>query len=210
MKLIFANYSGISFLQEIISPKLNREFGLLEHLQLLVILFIVIISFRKIRGVNHVLDKLFFTGIGLFGVLIFLEEIDYGQHYLSLFVPVDNASEPLNIHNQGNNNFIIRQTSYVIFVILFILLPLLKPKLKKIIFLEYFAANRWIVITFIIYLIAGFVARGLPKIGFVVNESLRGNHQEFEELVAYYLFLLLMQEIIDRDKPPSNLVIKNN
>ena len=53
--LILMNYSGIAWMQYIISPPINREFGLLENLQLLIILMMfraaVKASFERVKDV---------------------------------------------------------------------------------------------------------------------------------------------------------------
>ena len=54
-----------------------------------------------------------------------------------------------------------------------------------------------IMTTFVVYvLISGLFVRLLPKLGLPHNPSLKGNHQEFEELVSYYMILLYLLELV--------------
>lgn len=194
--MIFANYSGISFLQTLISPEINREFGLLENLQLLLIGFTFYYSVKSISGKPAFLEKLGYVLLSAFFLLLFLEEIDYGIHYYEYFFNNGKEDKEIvrNFHNQGDNNFYLRQASYGVMILMFVLLPLLRNKIK-VGFINHFCANPFIVSSFAVYIFSGQLSRWLPKLGMPVNESLRGNHQEFEELVLYYIILLFVYEI---------------
>lgn len=194
--LVLMNYSGISVLTTIISPPINREFGLLEHLQLLLIAFSLVYSIKSIKLKEFWLEKLAYVFLSFFFLLLFLEEIDYGIHYYEYFIKgiQEDKSIVRNFHNQGDNNFYLRQASYAVMVIMFILLPILKSKIKNR-FISYFCAHHFLVYSFMVYLFIGQLSRWLPRWGMQVNESLRGNHQEFEELVLYYIIFLFVYEI---------------
>jgi len=201
--LILMNYSGIAWMQYIISPPINREFGLLENLQLLIILMMfraaVKASFFKSNG----WEKLGFGLLAVFAMLVFLEEVDYGLHYIEYFTNggVEDKERVRNFHNQGNNNFYVRQAVIGIIVFVFVLLPFVLIRFKNAL-IQYFAPNRKMALAVVVYLAVGQLARITPKLDvFVVNESLRGNHQEFEELVLYYIFWLYVVQLITRSFP---------
>jgi hypothetical protein len=78
-------------------------------------------------------------------------------------------------------------------------MPFFKKKIKNNLF-HHFAAKQYIIYSFIVYLFIGQVSRWLPKLGMPINESLRGNHQEFEELILYYTILLFVYEIANSKK----------
>ena len=199
--LVFMNYSGISFLTELVSPDVNREFGLLENLQLLLIASSLVYALKAIRLKDFWFEKLAYVVLGIFFLLLFLEEIDYGIHYYEFFVKGVEEDKGMvrNFHNQGDNNFYLRQTSYVVMVLLFIVMPLFKKKIRINLF-HHFAAKQQIIYSFIVYLFIGQLSRWLPKLGMPINESLRGNHQEFEELILYYIVLLFVYEIANSKK----------
>jgi hypothetical protein len=194
--LVLMNYSGISFLTELVSPDVNREFGLLEHLQLLLIAASFVYVLKSIRLKEFWFEKLSYVLLALFFLLLFLEEIDYGIHYYEFFVKGvrEDKSVIRNFHNQGDNNYYLRQASYVVMVLLFVVMPFFKSKIKNNL-VNHFAASHYIIYSFLVYLFIGQVSRWLPKLGMPVNESLRGNHQEFEELILYYIILLFVYEV---------------
>ncbi|MFT6167051.1 MAG: hypothetical protein ACJAV5_001739 [Vicingaceae bacterium] len=194
--LVFMNYSGIRWATELISPTLNREFGLLENLQLLLIATTFLYTVKAIGLKGYWFEKLAYLVLSLFFMVLFLEEIDYGIHYYQYFIRgiAEDKSIVRNFHNQGDNNFYLRQASYVVMVFLFVLLPLFRSKIKNNL-IYHIAASSSIIYSFLVYLFIGQLSRLMPKLGMPVNESLRGNHQEFEELVLYYIILLFVYEI---------------
>jgi len=199
--LVFMNYSGISFLTELVSPDVNREFGLLENLQLLLIASSLVYVLKAIRLKDFWFEKLAYVVLAMFFLFLFLEEIDYGIHYYEFFITGVEEDKGMvrNFHNQGDNNFYLRQASYIVMVVLFIVMPFFKKKIKNNLF-HHFAAKQYIIYSFIVYLFIGQVSRWLPKLGMPINESLRGNHQEFEELILYYTILLFVYEIANSKK----------
>ena len=78
--LVFMNYSGIYVFTQTVSPDINREFGLLEHLQLVLIAITLVYSIKAIPTKEFWLEKLGYIFMSLFLVLLFLEELDYGLH----------------------------------------------------------------------------------------------------------------------------------
>lgn len=203
--LVFMNYSGVYVLTQLVSPDINREFGLLEHLQLLLIAISLVYAVKAIPKKEFWLEKLGYIMMALFFVFLFLEELDYGLHYIEYFSnkPPTESAEIRNFHNQGDNNYYLRQASYVIMVLLFVVLPLIGGKIKNT-FTKYFCANRYLVSTFAVYLFVGQLSRWLPRLGMPNNQSLWGNHQEFEELILYYIILLYVYEIAIQKKPLFN------
>ncbi|NND77827.1 MAG: hypothetical protein HKN39_06555 [Flavobacteriales bacterium] len=69
---ILFNYSGVEILQSIISPPVNREFGLVENLQLIAIILLAILAFKGIRKDKFWLENLGFAFLGLFMIFAFL------------------------------------------------------------------------------------------------------------------------------------------
>lgn len=194
--LVLMNYSGIQIFTELISPNVNREFGLLENLQLLLIAATFVYVIKAIRLKDYWFEKIIYAALSLFFLVLFLEEIDYGIHYYEYFIKGVDEDKSIvrNFHNQGDNNFYLRQASYLVMVLLFVLLPLLRSKIKNRL-IHHVAASPLIIYSFIVYLFIGQLSRWMPKFGMPVNESLWGNHQEFEELVLYYIILLFVYEI---------------
>ena len=206
--LLLMNYSGIRWMQFLISPPINREFGLLENLQLALILVMAITCFKGVLRKTQWLEKIGFSLLTLFSVFVFLEEIDYGLHFYEYFYKggVENKEMVRNFHNQGNNNFWFRQGTYAVVILTFVVLPLLASKIK-VPLIQDAAPRKMAIATVGVYLLISQIARFMPSWGFPVNPSLWGNHQEFEELVIYYLFLLYLLDWVHR-KPALRLSFK--
>ena len=83
--LVFMNYSGIRVFTELVSLDINREFGLLEHLQLLLIATAFVYLTKAIRQKEFWFEKLTYGVLSLFFLVLLLEEIDYGIHYYEYF-----------------------------------------------------------------------------------------------------------------------------
>ncbi|MEM9023998.1 MAG: hypothetical protein AAGB22_09665 [Bacteroidota bacterium] len=196
--LVVTSDSNIPWLQRIIAPEINREFGLLENLQLLVLFFIMVLAWKGFRSRQQRLEKVGYGLLLLFSIVIFLEEMDYGLHYYELLFKDGFTDQEMirNIHNQGENLFYIRQGLYTLLAILFVLLPVVGPMLKYPL-VRYVSANRMIIATMAVYIVTGILARHYHGwVGLPVNPPLWGNHQEFEELVVYYMFMLYLWDIV--------------
>ncbi|NND77828.1 MAG: hypothetical protein HKN39_06560 [Flavobacteriales bacterium] len=130
--------------------------------------------------------------------------MDYGRHYYEYFYEggKENKSIVRNFHNQGNNNFYVRQFIIFTMILIFVLLPWLRWKDKvKNRYVLFFCADKMIIGSFVVYLIVSQLARRLPELGMPENPSLVGNHQEFEELVSYYIMYLYLYEMVNFKDP---------
>ncbi|MEM6394978.1 MAG: hypothetical protein AAF741_01430 [Bacteroidota bacterium] len=194
---VLFNHSGIPFLQHLISPPINREFGLVENLQLVMIALLVYVSYRGISSDKNLVENIGYGLLAAFFVVAFLEEIDYGIHYYEYFYNdgVEDKSITRNFHNQPGKLFYVRQFIIFTMVLVFVVLPLAKPYIKQP-FLRHFCADRMIVYSFLVYLFISQLARRLPQFEVNVNPSLKGNHQEFEELTSYYIMFLYLYELV--------------
>lgn len=190
---------------EIISPSFNREFGILENLQHLVILIIAIIGARSARSKKNKIEKYIFFFIAAASVFFFLEEIDYGLHYYDVITGREGdekayifyTSEKMrNIHNTGKNTSILKMTSYVIIVVFFVLLPILQTfKKSNSTILQYITPSLYIIYTAVSLFLLNQFAFYLYGLNFHTNRSLDSTVSEFEELMFYYIILLYIAEL---------------
>jgi hypothetical protein len=203
MGFYFLDIFGLS---EAISPTLNREFGVLEHLQLLIILAIIVLAFRTARKTTTRFQRYFFLLAGVFSIFIFLEEVDYGIHYYE-FIVADTIEEnstgafedgPRNLHNQG---YIRQYTMWAVYLGLVIFLGLASFLRSK-----SFPRNawlRWLIPSngyFILSLVAMFLINELVRyLEQNVKDpsiiSLNGNTIEFQETFIYYIAFLYLFEL---------------
>ena len=101
LALIFAYFSGIRILQEVVAPARNREFGLLENLQHLLLLGCVVPAMLLAWRERRPGFRIFFGLIGIAALFAFVEEIDYGLHYYEAVANVPPAERAVvrNLHN---------------------------------------------------------------------------------------------------------------
>lgn len=209
----FLNVLGLA---EVIAPDFNREFGLLENLQLVLLLFIAYICLRKFKNGTEKIEKYGFLIVGLFTVFIFFEEMDYGLHYIDYYngktqetvkYEMQVEQKVRNIHNTGKLVGKFKLTSYFIIVLFFVILPLLPVRIKeRFAIIRFLSPSRWIVTTATSLLITNQIAFYLYRNHNFFNRSMDSNISEFEETMTYYIILLYLWEMI---KKPEGLLFAN-
>jgi glucan phosphoethanolaminetransferase (alkaline phosphatase superfamily) len=190
-------FAGPRWVQDIIAPVINREFGLQEDIEHLLLLSIVVMTLLTLFKVKGVLLKLGFFVCFLGAVFMFLEEIDYGQHYINYFRGINYVDNPtnFNIHNQKKNTINnMMKVCYVLMGFFFVILPFLKPgKLPR--WLQQLTPSPRIFFTVLVLPLVGQLPLVLNRMDFHPNNSLFDNLSEFEELGIYYTFLLYFVEM---------------
>ena len=193
-----------------IAPDLNREFGLIENVQLLIIIGIAILAFSTFTKSTVKLERLFYFGVFLFSMVIFFEEIDYGIHYYELLKSntiAENSTGVFedgvrNIHNQGDLRQYIMLFVYISFILVLGVMYLIKGKYDfKNAFLDWIVPTSGYFIYSLIAMmalneLAGFLDQNVKDASI---DSLNGNTLEFEETYIYYIALLYIRDL--RMKP---------
>jgi hypothetical protein len=204
--IIFYFFDGFH-LSQWIAPELNREFGVIENLQLVIIILITATALKGTRVRIDRLEKNAFKIIFILSVILFLEEIDYGIHYYEYFInkrmEVKSAAVVLgeknirNIHNNWNLTSNLKFMAYTLIAVFFVLVPLIpKNRLEKYRVLHYLAPSKYIVTTAVSLLILNQVALYFYQSHPYTNQSLTGNVSEFEETMIYYIGFLYFREMI--------------
>ena len=212
--LIF--YLNLFGLSEFIAPEFNREFGIVENLQLLLLIMIFFLAVKGARTHKTKMEKYAYIVVAAATAFIFLEEIDYGLHYYDILTGrnKDNVAtiqvfdtKVRNFHNNQNDVLdIMKLASYAVIAIFFVVLPLLPQKLKqKYPLLGYLSPTRYIVITAFCLLVLNQIARYLYKNFDYSNPSLNANVSEFEELMTYYIIFLYIREMIKKELPDGKM-----
>jgi hypothetical protein len=196
-------------LREWIAPAINREFGFIENLQLLLLVLIFVMAVKGMRRKKITHEKYpYYTWLftAMAAVVIFLEEIDYGLHYYDYYAGKTQAQvvyqmtvegKLRNIHNTGKTTSVIKLMVYIGIVLLFVLLPLLPKKgIQKMPLLEYFTPSKYIIGTAITLFMLNQIVLYLNEIRYDKSLSLSGNVSEFEEVMTYYIFLLYAIEML--------------
>lgn len=199
-------YSGNEFLQFIIVPQvsnnnyINREFGLLENFQNIILLssFVFASYYLFLKSSWRWMNLLIWLGF----IFLFLEEIDYGWHLREWIfgLPEDIQDGYFrNVHN--SNGGLVRKLIQIIanitLITLFFGLPLLKSKIStlrqiKLIPSQWFSicAIGLITITGIAYLLKWLIPN--------TPDLLNNNTGEFTELWYYYLAFLYLAHLRDK------------
>jgi hypothetical protein len=204
--IFYFNWFGLS---ELIAPSVNREFGVIENIQHILLILIFFTAFKGFRIRNTKIEKYGYALIMAATVFMFLEEIDYGLHYydhltgkseITKVVVFDN--EVRNLHNNGKLILnAMKMAAYIVVGLFFAALPLLPEKIKtKNRWLNFLTPSRYIIGTAVSLLVLNQIARYLYKNYDYANHSLDANVSEFEEIMTYYIILLYLKELVKKPK----------
>jgi len=208
MVIYFFDILGLSF---IMAPEFNREFGVIENIQLLIILSIFIVSYKSYRNSKINLAKYVFLGVSLFSIFLFLEEIDYGLHLFEYFsgksteeVLVEHHGNQIrNIHNQGNITQDFKLAVYISFVLFLVIIPIIVRKIKlSNQYLDLVIPSKYFIYSLISMALLNRLALFIDKnIKYNYISSLNSNISEFEEIFICYIMLLYLLELTHRKFP---------
>lgn len=216
--LLMAMYfSGNAWLQNIVAPTMDsmplfsaREFGALELLQNFFLLCIVFYSIRCFLAAREGLVKLVALLLIFISVFTFLEEIDYGAHFIEYFTgehgSLAQETWNRNWHNKTNASG-VQNVSYVKLAANigllsgFVLAPLLLSSVRNPT-IRLLLPSRWMIATVVLIVLLSLLAHNLDDAGYSVIGEIPGNlHKnisEFRELNMYYLFLLYVATLHER------------
>ncbi|MCP4849268.1 MAG: hypothetical protein GY899_15105 [Verrucomicrobiaceae bacterium] len=192
-------FSGIEILQTIASPTSQREFGLIENAQNLLLLSTAAICWRAARLEKQDAWRRFWYCITFACLVLFMEEIDWGDHYWSALTGTQRpGGEHFNIHNQGNITRWLKKLVDGGSVVFFLLLPLARKKLP--LKLQVLIPDMHSALPLLCGLLTSKLAHGLEDAGWDNNGSLFNNISEFRETFTYWVGLLYCWEVARRRK----------
>jgi hypothetical protein len=197
LTMIILFFYGNDFWRMVLVPDFNRELGLLESSQHVVIIAVIILSILGYRRSATHIEKSIFAFAALFGTLLLLEEINYGQHYLGAVQGIRKSElgDAWSFHNKGDNSSRIKSLSDVILLLYFVILPLL-PTRRLPMWLSYFQPPRLIVVTVLCSVLLSKIAHYLSDSNAVSGVTLGSSVSEFRELFVYYIGLLYVHELV--------------
>ncbi|MFP6582249.1 MAG: hypothetical protein VCD00_06805 [Candidatus Hydrogenedentota bacterium] len=215
--MVLMYFSGIPVLRQIITPTIEgiygnsqREFGLLENLQNVLLLTMVIFAIRGAVRKEYLVERVAFGGLACFALFVFLEEIDYGLHFYEYArgIQSDEAAANRNLHNVGDRTSTIKRVVDLGMFVLFVVLPFGFHKSRNR-YLRYLAPDRYSVFTLLGSVLVSQFAHFLNDRGFGDAANIGSNISEFREYVTYWLFLLYIRELVFRrnlDDPPAESI----
>jgi hypothetical protein len=220
--LLMAMYfSGNACLQNIVAPAIEnlplfsaREFGALEILQNILLLCIIFYSARCALAAREAGVRLVVALLVLLSAFTFLEEIDYGAHFIEYFTgdygSLGQEAWSRNWHNKTSasgvqNVSYLKLAAKIGLLAGFVLAPLLLSSVRNP-FVRLLLPSRWMIATVVLIVLLSSLAHALEDAGFAMIGDLPGNLyknvSEFRELNMYYLFLLyvamLRERLVDR------------
>lgn len=198
--LILMYFSGVHWMVEIVCPAANREYGLIENLQLVILLYMVVISAMAVRRKTWPLERIGFFLLTLFALLVFLEEMDWGAHFIEAATGTRDTffselTGNTNIHNQNDAAKWFKRPVYLIMAGLFIIFPLLRHRFTNALLL-YLTPKKLIIGTVIIAVFSDLIPRFTVLFNIRPDAGLANNIGEFSEIMVYYTFALYLHEII--------------
>jgi len=192
-------------LAKIIAPEFNRELGLLENIQVVLILGMVFLAIRALKKSRSKIERVFFWIVIVMSTFVFLEEIDYGLHipdYLAGRSHKDvvedswTQEEIRNLHNQSDLLPKIKFMVYTSMILVILILPLVTSKFKaKTALLLWLTPTYFLIITMIAMAVLNQIAHYLEKNIENQRDALNSNVAEFEEVFIYYIAFLYVWEI---------------
>ena len=188
-------FSGVGWMGEIIAPTYDREFGLLENLDALLILCILVIL---IRIAFLPMTPIFRLAVGvacLATAFMYLEEIDYGLHWIEGMkgIPPGQGAAIRNLHNQGKNTSDLKAVANVIFGVVFVILPYI-DRLKRFRLMKMVSPSKMVLFTVIATALIALTHQALDPYHLPSNHVLDSNESEFEEVLIYYTFFVYFRE----------------
>ncbi len=209
---VWGYFFGDLRIQELVAPRLNREYGLLENLQNLVLLAVIAIAAYGIIRKQLRFERVILFCVLFGGIFLFMEEIDYGRHHYRYLIgdPIDNRIKDVeddnsdwNLHNLGNINQLFKRTLDMGMIAFFIIFPLVTWKSTNRL-IRYIRPDPWFILTMVTMIAVSRYAKALNRAGLGMDGALQGNTAEFREIIVYYVFLAYLITFIFRRRyrPP--------
>ena len=203
--IYFLDWGGLSF---IMAPEYNREFGLVENTQVLIIVGMIVVCLKGARLPNK-LPRYFF-GLGFFAsIFILLEEVDYGLHIYDWYigktpamVSAEYANRELrNIHNSFDMTEMFKRVSFLFLAIICLLAARPKGKLKFLNKLQSlvpatFRPSPLLAITVILVPLISQFAFFIKNNFEIKSLVMNSNISEFEETLIYYSIFLYLYQVL--------------
>jgi hypothetical protein len=188
-------FSGIGWMEQIIAPTYDREFGLLENLDAVLTLCTLVVLIRMAFLPMRPIFRVAVVLACVMTVFMFLEEIDYGLHWIEWMrgIPPGQRAQIRNIHNQGKNTPDLKAAANVILAALFVILPYV-DRLKQFRLVKMASPSKMILFTVSATVLIALTHQGLEPFNLPSNRVLDSNQSEFEELLMYYTFFVYFRE----------------
>ncbi|MHC4938497.1 MAG: hypothetical protein ACYTHK_05975 [Planctomycetota bacterium] len=170
-------------LRGLIAPDSDKEFGLLENLQNLMLIGIVAVGIAGFRRKQLQWERICLLLVIAGALFMLAEETDYGFQYV--------GDRAVNIHEVGSIEATLEHIARFGGLIFFGGFAILFAESRKPL-LRYLAPDRYAVLTILLVTACWEVAIRLPE----TEGSLAGHEIEYAELGVYYLILLYLWDLV--------------
>ena len=196
LTLVTLFFSGEPALAALIAPQVNRELGVLEHLQLVPLVAVSAWGAAACCRERILVWRWVFVGMSGGALFLLLEEVNYGQHYLALLTGTGAEQEigPRSLHNFGDATDWMKLAGDIGIGVFFVVVPLIRQMTGKAL-LGPVTPSLWYLTTVAVMVIVSQVPHLLAGGGADAG-PLRSNLSEFRELMVYYLGALFSWEVI--------------
>lgn len=203
--LVGAYFSGVPPLMSLVALPGQREYGVLENLQNLLLILIAVRAWRAARREASPRLRIAGRGLALFAVFVLMEEIDWGDHYYATITGEKYLEgELFNLHNKGEVTGWTKRIVDLGVVLGFVIVPLfLRERVP--VRLRAWVPDPHSLLTILVGVAASRSAHYLEDHGWPNNEALRSNISEFREVFLYWLAWLYLGEIVRRRGLASSL-----
>lgn len=187
-------FSGVPVLQSIIAPAINRELGLLESTQHLLLVAVIIMALRGLRGAEVPMERLGYGLATALAVFQLLEELNYGYHYLhALGLVSDSGGVRWNLHNRGVSTPMKNVGDLVLLVYFFVLPLVVRPAWPA--WLRFIIPPRLLALTVLCSVAVSKFGHYLNDNAALSNHVLENGVSEFREAFIYYVVLVYVREL---------------
>ncbi|HYD48175.1 MAG TPA: hypothetical protein VEB21_07505 [Terriglobales bacterium] len=194
-------FTGIPSLQSIVAPHINRELGVLESIQHLLLLALVVLNVRTALRQSEVTGRVLWWVFSTGALFMLLEELDYGQHYLEYLreVPLEHRSTVRSLHD-GANTQRFKLLSDIMDIAFFILLPLAARRSDDA-RVRYITPSIYSIGTVAASFVLSRTGHLLDDYGFGAGGALYSGLAEFREVFTYWLWSQYFHELRHRTIP---------
>ncbi len=187
--LIAMYFSGNDTLMWNMAPEVNRELGLLESLQHLLLLVMAIVFARAAWRSQISLERALFTVVSLGMVFVLLEELNYFTHYWWAINGWYFATMPgVNVYSKGDVSDNFKDAGDIFLVTFFVLFPLVAARINNA-WVKYLHPSRMFILAIIIAVLTSRMAHFLDENYAPQNNYFTDSMGEYRELFVYWIWL---------------------
>lgn len=195
-------FSGNPALQSLIAPAFNRELGLLESTQHLLLVALVVMTVRGWRGAEAPMEKLGYGLATALAIFQLLEELNYGYHYLhALGLIADTGDVRWNVHNRGLSTPMKSAGDLVLFLYFFLFPLVTRSSWPG--WLRFLAPPRLLAVTVLCSVAVSKFGHHLNDNATLSNHVLENGVSEFREAFIYYAVLVYVRELVANRRWPG-------